>query len=74
MLHSTSCHTEGVRKILVGIQSTFHSGAYKAEHNRTSGSTFWGIGKQEIFPVDDKGLDTPFRPVIGYLQPATEQK
>ena len=37
----------------------------QAEHNCTAGGSLWCIGEQEVLSVNDEGLDTSFRTVVG---------
>ena len=50
-----------------------NGGLDQAEHDRTSGDSFWCVGKQEVLPVNDERLYASFRSVIGDLQSAILQ-
>ena len=64
------CGFQQPGQILIWIQPILNGRLNQAEHDRTAGSSLGGVGKQEVLPVNDKGLDTPLRPVIAQLQPA----
>ena len=53
------------------VRSQWPSGS--AEHDCAAGGSLGCIGEQEILAVNDKGLNTPFCPVVGDLQPAIVQ-
>ena len=62
-----------VVQVSVRIQPILNGGLDQAEHNGASFCALGRIGKQEVLSVNDKGLDTPLRPVIAQLQPAVFQ-
>ena len=66
-----SLHQPG--QVIVRLQAVLNRRLDQAEHDRTAGSSFRGVGKQEILSVNDEGLNASLRPVIGDLQPAVLQ-
>ena len=50
------------------VQAIFNGSLDQAEDNCAAGGTLGGIGEQEVFSVNDKGLDTSLSTVIGNLQ------
>lgn len=52
-------------QVLVRVQAIFNGGLDQAEHDGAAGSTLGGVGEQEVFSVNDKGIDTSLSTVIG---------
>ena len=61
---------EKVVQVSVRVQTILNGGLDQAEHNSASFCSFGRIGKQEVLPVNDKGLDTSLCPVIAQFQSA----
>ena len=57
-------------QVLIGIQPILNGGLDQAEHNGASFRSLGRVGKQEVLPVNDKGLDTSLCPVIAQFQSA----
>ena len=53
-----------------------NGGLNQAEHDRTSGGSLRGVGKQEVLPVNDKRLYTSFymTTVPAFLDPLSLQR
>ena len=51
------CLLQQPGQVAVGIQTVLHGGLDQAERHGTAGGAFGRVGKQEVLPVDDEGLD-----------------
>ena len=67
---SVVCCCQQPGQVFIRIQPILNGGLYQAEHDRAASGSLGRIGKQEVLPVNDKGLNAPLCPVIAKLQPA----
>ena len=64
------CLLQQPGQIFVWIQAVLNGRLDQAKHHSTAGSALRRVGKQEVLPVNDEGLNASLGTVVGDLQPA----